>query len=302
MCIVCKGIVELHGGSISVTSEGLGKGSCFCIDLPIASADVGASSIANGSSTQDPHLFPNEPTDSLPPKTCFEASCFACLLGFILRLTSSPGDVVEVSPGDAFCDVLHHESEPNPSIELKRNLSLISSNGEEGIMVENSHHDNNYINMENNIDNTIPYLSALRSAVNENVDDVVRPVNSLKKSRVLIVDDTTMNRKMLKRLFSQRFEECDEAGDGQQAVDMVKKAIASGTNYDIITLDYQMPVMDGVTAANQIRKLGYEGQIIGVTGNAMFEDVSSFLLNGANIVLSKPLSISTFDEYLNTLF
>ena len=44
-----------------------------------------------------------------------------------------------------------------------------------------------------------------------------------------------MNRKMLKRLFVTRFEECDEAEDGQQTVDMVKEAIASRLNYDVIT-------------------------------------------------------------------
>ena len=37
MCIVSKGIVELRGGSISVTSEGIGKGSCFSVEIPISS-------------------------------------------------------------------------------------------------------------------------------------------------------------------------------------------------------------------------------------------------------------------------
>ena len=96
-------------------------------------------------------------------------------------------------------------------------------------------------------------------------------------------------------------EECHEAEDGQQAVDMVKESIASGSSYDIITIDYQMPVMDGVTASSNIRKLDYKGQIIGVTGDALSEDIKYFLSNGANIVLMKPLSISTLDEYLKTI-
>ena len=37
MCIVSKGIVELHGESILVTSEGIGKGSCFSVEIPISS-------------------------------------------------------------------------------------------------------------------------------------------------------------------------------------------------------------------------------------------------------------------------
>jgi len=117
----------------------------------------------------------------------------------------------------------------------------------------------------------------------------------------LIVDDVPMNRKMLKRLLMNRVDECDEAEDGQQAVDMVREAMGRGKHYDIITMDYQMPVMDGVRATNNIRKLGFKGQIIGVTGNAFQEDVVSFMTNGANVVLTKPLSIATFDDYLNSL-
>ena len=59
------------------------------------------------------------------------------------------------------------------------------------------------------------------------------------------MSEEAMNRKMLKRLFVTRFEDCDEAEDGQQAVDMVKEAMALGVNYDVITMDYQMPVIDG---------------------------------------------------------
>ena len=60
--------------------------------------------------------------------------------------------------------------------------------------------------------------------------------------RVLIVDDVAMNRKMLKRLFVTRFEECDEAEDGQQAVDMVKEAVASRENYDVSRLISKCPL------------------------------------------------------------
>jgi len=122
-----------------------------------------------------------------------------------------------------------------------------------------------------------------------------------KTGRVLIVDDVPMNRKMLKRLLTSRFYECEEAENGQQAVDMVREAMVAGMSYDMITMDYQMPVMDGVTATCSIRKLGYTGHIVGVTGNALAEDVDCFLSKGANIVLTKPLSIVKLDEYLSNV-
>ena len=121
-----------------------------------------------------------------------------------------------------------------------------------------------------------------------------------RKSRILIVDDVPMNRKMLKRLVMDRFDEFMEAENGQQAVDLVKDAMESGVHYDIITMDYQMPVMDGVTATSTMRAIGYTGRIIGITGNAMQEDLNSFISSGADVVLTKPLSVAKIDEYLTT--
>ena len=123
------------------------------------------------------------------------------------------------------------------------------------------------------------------------------------RRRVLIVDDVPLNRKMLKRLLETRKYACEEAVDGQHAVDVIRESLMKGesSHYDIITMDFQMPVMDGVTATHIIRQLGFKGLIIGVTGNALAEDVNALLHNGANKVLLKPLSIKDFDDYVNTV-
>ena len=121
--------------------------------------------------------------------------------------------------------------------------------------------------------------------------------------RVLIVDDAVMSRKMLRRLLESRFNTVDEAENGQRALDMVRALLSDEVDakYDVITMDYQMPVMDGVTATRHIRQIGYKGQIIGITGNALGEDVNTFLSSGADVVLTKPLTIAAFDEYLRSL-
>ena len=122
------------------------------------------------------------------------------------------------------------------------------------------------------------------------------------RNRVLIVDDAPLNRKMMRRILESRFDSLAEAENGQQALDMVRASLEQGEDarYDVITMDYQMPVMDGVTATRHIRQLGYTGQIIGVTGNALAEDVNTFLSSGANVVLTKPFTIAAFDEYLKS--
>jgi CheY-like chemotaxis protein len=113
------------------------------------------------------------------------------------------------------------------------------------------------------------------------------------KLKVLVVDDVKSNRKLLRRILENKGHECDEAVDGQECVDMVRKAGEEEMPYDSILLDYEMPGMDGPTAAKEIRctLLDYETNIVGVTGNVLPEDVNFFKNCGANDVLSKPVKL-----------
>jgi CheY-like chemotaxis protein len=60
------------------------------------------------------------------------------------------------------------------------------------------------------------------------------------------------------------------------------------------------PVMDGPTAAVEMRKLGYNGIIVGVTGNALANDVDHFVKHGANCVLTKPLDMVELNTAIKT--
>ena len=278
--------MELHGGSISVTSEGIGKGSCFSVEIPVAFYQ--ATSLRNSVATVNGSELMSTSVLSQLASHCFNNILeFDIHRFYMAKNTPKSAKVIPfngVSPSHSLVP-----TDPKLTTGVQRNLS--------GRYVDKVVEP---ISERSLID--IAHVCAVRDGINEKEeDDNVAPRIKLSNfRRVLIVDDVAMNRKMLKRLFVTRFEECDEAGDGQQAVDMVKESIASGSSYDIITIDYQMPVMDGVTATSIIRKLGYKGQIIGVTGNALSEDVNSFLSNGADTVLTKPLSIAAFDKYMNS--
>lgn len=54
--------------------------------------------------------------------------------------------------------------------------------------------------------------------------------------------------------------------------------------------------MCGPVAAKKIRELGYRGLIFGATGNALPEDIQDYLDHGADYVLIKPISITSFKE------
>ena len=153
-------------------------------------------------------------------------------------------------------------------------------------------------------------ISALRSsssiAPSNNNDEITLRLSSSKlkaslESRnlrnVLITDDSISNRKMLSRLLLKQSFIIDEASDGAEAVEKVKAArLSETTSYNIILMDFVMPNMDGPTATRKIRELGFNGVIIGITGNALPEDVRVFLASGADKVMPKPLNMSEFME------
>merc|ERR1711935_131230 len=86
-----------------------------------------------------------------------------------------------------------------------------------------------------------------------------------------------------------------EAENGKIALDMVREAEHSNKHFDLVLMDYEMPVMIGPESAKQIRKLGSDVFIIGVTGNLMPEDVSYFRRCGSNAVLPKPFRMSELE-------
>lgn len=70
--------------------------------------------------------------------------------------------------------------------------------------------------------------------------------------RSMIVDDDEMGRMMLATLLED-FGPCDQAANGQEALELFDRAAADGSPYDLICLDIIMPVMDGTETLRQIR-------------------------------------------------
>ena len=114
----------------------------------------------------------------------------------------------------------------------------------------------------------------------------------------LIVDDVAVNRKIMRKTLRNMFESIADAEDGVIALQKVKESIAKGQPYDVIFMDYLMPNMDGPTATAAIRSLGFLGLIIGVTGNALPEDIDAFTRSGANRVFIKPLDVIALENLL----
>jgi signal transduction histidine kinase/ActR/RegA family two-component response regulator len=130
--------------------------------------------------------------------------------------------------------------------------------------------------------------------------DLHSPISAKFKSRarhVLVVDDSALSRKVVCRLLKSQGFICHEAENGAECVEMV---LAGKCPYELILMDFEMPVLDGPSAARQLRDDKCDLLIIGVTGNVLPEDKQYFIDHGANIVLSKPLNVSELLEMVES--
>jgi signal transduction histidine kinase/ActR/RegA family two-component response regulator len=110
--------------------------------------------------------------------------------------------------------------------------------------------------------------------------------------RILLADDHPTNR-MVVELMLAGLAEVTAVEDGAQAV-----AAFSQRGFDVVLMDMQMPVMDGLTAVRTIRNLESERQaeatpIIMLTANALPEHVADSLKAGANLHLQKPVTLAS---------
>jgi CheY-like chemotaxis protein len=123
-------------------------------------------------------------------------------------------------------------------------------------------------------------------------------INDKKLLRVLVVDDSSSNRKLLCRLLQGKYMTV-EAEDGLIALNIILESMKGNSNsFDIVLMDYQMPNMDGPTSVKRMRDAGYNGLIIGITGNALEKDLLYFKNSGLNEVFTKPVKLSQLEDVI----
>ena len=118
-------------------------------------------------------------------------------------------------------------------------------------------------------------------------------------TRILVVDDHNLFRKGLIALLTDAVETTvvGEAGTGAEAI-----AQAESLSPDVILMDIQMPVMDGLTATKMIRESNSPNSnipIIAVTADAMSGASEYYLNNGFNEYIAKPIN---FDLLIEKIF
>jgi CheY-like chemotaxis protein len=119
-------------------------------------------------------------------------------------------------------------------------------------------------------------------------------VKTIAGARILLVEDNDVNQLVASKILSNAGFVVSIAGDGQKALEMVGKE-----NFDLVLMDVQMPIMDGLTATRRIRESGYNDlPIVAMTAHAMSNDRQLSLDAGMNDHVSKPINVA---ELLKTL-
>lgn len=120
-------------------------------------------------------------------------------------------------------------------------------------------------------------------------------ISSLKGSSVLIVEDNILNQEVLTGMLSPSGILIDKANNGQEAIDKYK---LKQNLYELILMDIQMPIMDGLEATKEIRKLNTTIPIIALSANALKDDEKKSKNAGMNEHLTKPIDPEKLYEIL----
>lgn len=120
-------------------------------------------------------------------------------------------------------------------------------------------------------------------------------VPNLKGTRILFAEDNALNQKVTLGLLNDTHATIEVANNGLEAISILRKDSA----FDVVLMDIQMPVMDGLTAAKHIREeLKLTLPIIATTAHAMQQDIDKSLAAGMDGHINKPVDPNRFFDVL----
>jgi CheY-like chemotaxis protein len=309
--VISKSLVELMGGQLQVTSEsGVGSQFFFTISLPVA-AQVGEPKWKN----ED--RFTNK--NVLLVDDC--ANLRTILRHYLNKLRCV---VEEASSVDEALDLIqaHEEAGEAPYDLFLVDYSMPILNGFDFVhgLTENMksipkvlmhpiHFDENELNAAktlgfNSFVSKPLQISSLLSALQEafgypltykKVEKKEKGKIYFKEAKILLVEDNQMNQELAVSLLNSVGLTAMIANNGKEALDMLKKDA-----FDLVLMDIQMPIMDGLTATREIRAREDEYfkkvPILAMSARAFQKDTEECLEAGMNAHIVKPIDPTVLYE------
>ncbi|WP_333002056.1 ATP-binding protein [Vibrio coralliilyticus] len=264
---ICQSLVNLLGGAISVESS-LGEGSEFSIEVPVSitdSAPLVSDELATGSVRV---VSDNRYATELITKELNKLELYDAHGDSVLCYLRSD-DVLENTLKQAHCrddQTLIVYGNINTTLPPSENMTLLSKPYDLFSLLD-----------------CLQAMAKTDSKQERTVDgDDVSGVS------VMLVEDIRMNQIVAQKMLATLEAEVTTVNNGQECVDLLNHE-----HFDIIFMDIQMPVMDGLEALKQIKRdnLAPDTAIIALTANTFESDVQNYLEQGFDNVLPKPFKL-----------
>ena len=137
-------------------------------------------------------------------------------------------------------------------------------------------------------------------AEEKKADESQKPAINLEDANVLLVEDNLINQKIVLLSLKKVVKNVDVANNGKEALDKF-----GSVKYDMILMDIQMPVMNGIVTTKKIRNIekstNTHTPIIAITANALLGDKEECLAAGTDDYISKPFQIETLMNKMKAL-
>ena len=130
------------------------------------------------------------------------------------------------------------------------------------------------------------------TAARERRTPALHALGPLRGARILVVEDNELNQQVARELLGEAGFEVELAADGRQAIERIEATLAPGAQpYDIVLMDMQMPVLDGISATRVVRQDARHAElpILAMTANAMQADRQRCLDVGMQDFVAKPI-------------
>ena len=298
---ICKQLAELMGGSVTAKSEP-GKGSTFIVNLPF---DIPEES-GEQASYKIPELKGKKALIIDDNHTSIDVLTeLISTAGFnVTAVTSGKDGIKELEQAETRFDlvIIDWAMPEMNGIQTAREIKQRFHDNCPKLIAVTAH---NHENVMHQCLNTgfagfitkpiVPgeMVNAIRKAFNLSVlvfhpEEDENTIPDLSGKKILIVEDQELNQEIIINILNKTKANIDVANNGEEALIKVK-----AEEYNIILMDIQMPVMDGITATIEIRKIEKRQidqlPILAMSANAMSEDIEESLKAGMNDHITKPV-------------
>jgi len=284
---ISSSLVKLMGGEIELKSE-KNKGSEFSFTLCLQKSKTKEKSLK--------HLLTNK-------SICIASHHYqthqvsAFLKGFNLQCHTLSYEQMDTSEHDIFI-LFNKEAAQNvyKRINQEKHLVIvIDSKVDLDAFNTNPHIINTYTR------NPVQLYIDLRQYAKKHEEHFVDK-NSFNgaRLRVLVAEDNEVNQMLIMELMKKHNIQTDLVDNGQRAVEQAKNH-----SYDLILMDINMPVLNGLEATKQIIQTSQENKstpIVALTSNVLEKDISRFKAAGMYAHIAKPINASELKTLLSKLF